>query len=82
VQHLSVFDFVAVSGTLEGRVTEYVDHLHEHFTDPCVVRDGAYRLPSRPGYSAQMQAASLVEFAFPDGTYWAAEAAARKVTVA
>ncbi|EFL26454.1 mandelate racemase/muconate lactonizing enzyme domain protein [Streptomyces himastatinicus ATCC 53653] len=71
VQHLSVFDFVAVSGSLDGRVTEFVDHLHEHFTDPCVVRDGAYVLPTRPGYSARMHDASLAEYAFPDGSYWA-----------
>ena len=72
VQHLSVFDYVAVSGSLEGRVTEYVDHLHEHFTDPCIVENGAYRLPSLPGYSAQMHAASVAEFAFPGGGYWRA----------
>jgi L-fuconate dehydratase len=71
VQHLSIFDFVAVSGSLERRVTEYVDHLHEHFTDPCVVRDGHYVLPEAPGYSAQMYPASVAEFAFPGGTYWA-----------
>ena len=55
VQHLSIFDYVAVSGSLEGRVTEYVDHLHEHFVDPCIVDDGAYRLPTAPGYSAEMR---------------------------
>jgi L-fuconate dehydratase len=71
VQHLSVFDFVAVSGSLEDRVTEYVDHLHEHFTDPCLVENGNYLLPSRPGYSAEMHAASIEEFAYPDGAYWA-----------
>jgi L-fuconate dehydratase len=71
VQHLSVFDYVAVSGTLENRVTEYVDHLHEHFVDPCIVEDGAYRLPTAPGYSAEMLAASVEEFRFPDGGYWA-----------
>ena len=70
VQHLSVFDYVAVSGTLENRVTEYVDHLHEHFVDPCIVDDGAYRLPAAPGYSAEMLAASVDEFRFPDGGYW------------
>jgi L-fuconate dehydratase len=70
VQHLSIFDFVAVSGTLENRITEYVDHLHEHFTDPCVVVDGRYRLPSAPGYSAEMHAASIDRYTFPDGTYW------------
>jgi L-fuconate dehydratase len=70
VQHLSIFDFVAVSGTLENRITEYVDHLHEHFTDPCIVVDGNYRLPTAPGYSAQMHEASVAEFSFPDGAYW------------
>ena len=49
VQHLSIFDYVAVSGTLENRVTEYVDHLHEHFVDPCIVVDGAYVLPDAAG---------------------------------
>ncbi|MCM0640569.1 L-fuconate dehydratase [Cellulomonas wangsupingiae] len=71
VQHISMLDFVAVSGSREGRVTEYVDHLHEHFTDPCVVRDAAYVLPSLPGYSTQMHEASVAEFRFPDGAYWA-----------
>lgn len=70
VQHLSIFDYVAVSGTLENRVTEFVDHLHEHFVDPCVVADGAYVLPVAPGYSAEMYAASLAEYSFPDGGYW------------
>jgi L-fuconate dehydratase len=71
VQHLSIFDFVAVSGTLEHRVTEYVDHLHEHFADPCVVVDGRYLLPTAPGYSARMHDASVARFTFPDGEYWA-----------
>ncbi|TMR90989.1 L-fuconate dehydratase [Nonomuraea basaltis] len=70
VQHLSIFDYVAVSGSLEGRVTEYVDHLHEHFADPCVVKNGAYVLPARPGYSAQMHDATLATFSFPGGDYW------------
>jgi L-fuconate dehydratase len=70
VQHLSVFDYVAVSGSLDNRVTEYVDHLHEHFVDPCVVRNGAYVLPTSPGYSAEMHESSLAEYAFPTGSYW------------
>jgi L-fuconate dehydratase len=70
VQHLSVFDYVAVSGSLENRVTEFVDHLHEHFTDPCVVRDGRYLVPSRPGYSAEMYPGSVAEYSYPDGPYW------------
>ncbi|GAA1520686.1 L-fuconate dehydratase [Kribbella lupini] len=74
VQHLSVFDYVAVSGSLEGRVTEYVDHLHEHFTEPCVIRDGAYVLPAAPGYSAEMHRQSLETYQFPEGTYWSSRA--------
>jgi L-fuconate dehydratase len=70
VQHLSVFDYVAVSATTEDRVTEFVDHLHEHFTDPCIVENGAYRLPAAPGYSAEMHASSVAEYAYPDGAYW------------
>jgi L-fuconate dehydratase len=70
VQHLSIFDYVAVSGTLEGRVTEYVDHLHEHFVAPCVVQNGAYVLPREPGYSAEMFTTSLDTFSYPDGSYW------------
>jgi L-fuconate dehydratase len=70
VQHLSIFDYVAVSGSLENRVTEFVDHLHEHFVDPCIVRNGAYVLPTQPGYSAEMYEASLAEYSFPDGSYW------------
>jgi L-fuconate dehydratase len=70
VQHLSVIDYVVVSGELEGRVTEYVDHLHEHFEDPCLVRDAAYRLPTRPGYSAKMHPESIATYAYPGGSYW------------
>ncbi len=71
VQHLSILDFLLVSGTTEGRVAEYVDHLHEHFVDPCVIRDAAYVLPTQPGYSAQMRTSSLEVYAYPDGSYWA-----------
>ena len=67
VQHLSIFDYVARPGRLENRVTEFVDHLHEHFADPCVVENGAYVLPTRPGYSAEMLEESVAEYAFPDG---------------
>jgi L-fuconate dehydratase len=72
VQHLSIFDYVAVSGSLDNRVTEYVDHLHEHFVDPCIVENGGYVLPSQPGYSAQMFETSVAEYSFPNGSYWAA----------
>ncbi len=56
VQHVSMIDFLCFSGTTEGRVTEYVDHLHEHFVDPCVVRNAAYMPPTAPGYSGEMKA--------------------------
>ena len=72
VQHISMLDFVAVSGSREGRVTEYIDHLHEHFTDPCSVANAAYTLPIKPGYSTQMYPESIARFRYPDGTYWAA----------
>ena len=70
VQHLSAFDYIAVSGQLDGRMIEYVDHLHEHFIDPVVIRDGRYRLPSVPGYSAEMHPASLARYRYPDGPAW------------
>ena len=75
VQHLSMLDYVAISGTLEGRVIEWVDHLHEHFVDPAVVRDGRYRVPERPGSGAEMKAASMAAHRFPDGPVWQTEAA-------
>ncbi len=65
VQHLALFDFVAVSGSREGRVIEYVDHLHEHFVDPVVVEDGRYLAPRAPGFGAQMTDATLAEYEFP-----------------
>lgn len=80
VQHLSIFDYVAVSGTLDNRVTEFVDHLHEHFTDPCTVSDGSYALPARPGYSAQMFDQSVAEYTFPGGGYWASAAASAEAS--
>lgn len=64
VQHLSMIDYVAVSGTKEGRVIEYVDHLHEHFVDPCVIRNAAYMPPSRPGFSIEMKPESIAEYTF------------------
>ncbi len=74
VQHVSVLDYVAVAGDLTDRVTEYVDHLHEHFTDPCIVADtgtgAGYVLPTAPGYSTRMHPESVARFRFPDGEYW------------
>jgi L-fuconate dehydratase len=65
VQHLSMFDFVAVSGTRDGRVIEFVDHLHEHFVTPVQVRGGRYLAPSAPGSGAEMLDASLRAHVFP-----------------
>jgi L-fuconate dehydratase len=70
VQHLSIFDYIAVSGSLEHRVTEFVDHLHEHFLDPCEIENGYYLAPKKPGYSIEMKAVSLEEYEFPNGKIW------------
>jgi L-fuconate dehydratase len=70
VQHLAMFDYVAVSGALDGRMIEYVDHLHEHFETPVELRAGRYRAPLAPGIGATIRAASLNEFQYPDGPAW------------
>ncbi|MGM0639111.1 MAG: L-fuconate dehydratase [Pseudomonadota bacterium] len=72
-QHISLFDYIVVSGSLEGRVLEYVDHLHEHFLDPVVIDRGRYRVPEAPGYSITMHAESLARHRFPDGAAWQEE---------
>ncbi len=72
VQHLAVFDYVNVSCSLEDRVIEWVDHLHEHFRYPAIVDSGRYRVPLDPGYSVEMRPESLEAYAFPDGPVWAA----------
>ncbi|MET7985842.1 MULTISPECIES: enolase C-terminal domain-like protein [unclassified Streptomyces] len=77
VQHLSMFDFVALSGTTDDRVIEYVGHLHDHFTDPVVIRDGHYTAPTAPGFSAAMRPESVAEFTYPGGLFWAADLASR-----
>ncbi len=70
VQHLSMVDYIAVSGSWDGRVCEFVDHLHEHFTDPCRIRRGRYLAPEKPGYSTEMTPESLSDYAYPDGRVW------------
>ncbi len=70
VQHLSMFDYLAVAGRMDDRVTEFVDHLHEHFVDPVVMRRGRYLPPSAPGYSSEIKAASRAEYRYPDGPAW------------
>jgi L-fuconate dehydratase len=70
VQHLSFFDYLRVSRSMEGRMIEYVDHLHEHFTDPVQTSGGRYLLPARPGYSVEMQPESVARYRFPEGPAW------------
>lgn len=70
VQHLSAFDYLRVSATLENRVTEYVDHLHEHFADPVKIRNAHYVLPDKPGYSAEIYPETLRDYSYPDGCVW------------
>jgi len=70
VQHLAMADFVAISGSKEDRAIEFVDHLHEHFLDPASIRNGRYRAPSAPGFSAQMRLQSINDHLFPSGPVW------------
>jgi L-fuconate dehydratase len=70
VQHISLFDYIAVAGSLDDHVLEYVDHLHEHFLDPVTIKGGRYMPPTKPGYSIEMKPDSLREYAFPGGTAW------------
>jgi L-fuconate dehydratase len=72
-QHISMFDFVAVGASLDHRVCEFVDHLHDHFVDPVRVVGGRYLAPTAPGYSIEIRPESLAEFAFPDGPVWSRE---------
>jgi L-fuconate dehydratase len=65
-------DYVRISASLDNRVAEYVDHLHEHFEHPPVVRDGAYMPPAAAGYGIAMKRESLESYAFPDGAVWRA----------
>jgi L-fuconate dehydratase len=71
VQHLAIFDYIAVSGSLENRTCEFVDHLHEHFVEPVRVENGRYLAPITPGYSAEIKPESLSHFAYPQGRAWA-----------
>ena len=70
VQHLSMFDFIAITGTMEGRVIEFVDHLHEHFEEPVTLRRGRYMAPTKPGYSITIKPDSRARYRFPDGEVW------------
>jgi L-fuconate dehydratase len=73
VQHLSAFDFLYGSGTMQDRVIEFVDHLHEHFLTPVDIRRGRYFMPEAPGYSIEIKPESLETYAFPNGNYWRGE---------
>ncbi len=70
VQHLSLFDYIAVSASLEDRITEYVDHLHEHFVYPVLMQNGRYVPPLDPGYSIEMKQESMDHYEFPNGAAW------------
>jgi L-fuconate dehydratase len=74
VQHLSIFDYLRVGRSLNGRMVEYVDHLHEHFVDPVRVKGGRYQVPTAPGYSVTMKPESIAEYSFPDGPVWSRSA--------
>lgn len=73
VQHLQMWDYVAVSGTKEGRYIEYVDQQHEQFVHPVVVENASYMAPTEPGYSSELKPEAIEEFEFPGGLYWATE---------
>src|SRR6266566_4698805 len=70
VQHLAIFDYLCVSASLEDRIVEYVDHLHEHFVSPVVMKGDRYMPPAAPGYSVEMKSASLERYQFPCGEVW------------
>lgn len=70
VQHLSMIDYTRISADIGERVLEYADHLHEHFEDPCTIRDGHYVAPTRPGFSVRMKAESVENWRYPDGSGW------------
>ncbi len=70
VQHLSILDYICISGSLENRVLEYVDHLHQHFLDPVIIKNGRYMPPQAPGYSITMHAESIKAYTFPGGIAW------------
>ncbi|XP_068747993.1 mitochondrial enolase superfamily member 1-like isoform X4 [Montipora capricornis] len=70
IQHISIFDYICVSASLENRVTEFADHLHEHFVHPAVTENGSYKVPMSPGYSAEMKKKSLDAYEYPNGSEW------------
>lgn len=79
VQHLSMIDYVQISASLDDRVIEFVDHLHEHFEDPCEIKNGAYVTPSKPGYSIKMHEKSIAQYTYPSGSEWQKRLSPQKV---
>ncbi len=73
VQHLSMIDYISISGVMENRIIEYVDHLHEHFLDPVVIKEAHYMPPQKPGFSIEMKPGSRSKYQYPDGEYWSNE---------
>ena len=73
VQHLSIFDYIALSGSLEHRMIEYTPHLHEHFVDPVIMKNGRYMPPQAPGYSVTMHTTSISTYSYPNGPVWSDE---------
>lgn len=76
VQHLAMIDYISISGSLENRIVEYVDHLHENFIDPVIIKDGNYMPPLNAGYSISMKKSSIAAFTYPSGRVWEATAIA------
>jgi L-fuconate dehydratase len=70
IQHLSYFDYIVVGRSLDGRMLEYIDHLHEHFRAPVQVTGGRYRIPTTPGAGAELHPESVRTWLFPDGPGW------------
>lgn len=79
MQHLSMIDYARISAEIGERIIEYVDHLHQHFEDPCIVENGAYSAPSRPGYSIKMRSSALLDYRYPDGREWRKRLVGRSV---
>ncbi len=73
VQHLALFDYIALSGSLEHRMIEYSPHLHEHFVHPVIIKHGRYVPPDAPGYSVTMYSASIAAYSYPNGSAWTSE---------
>ena len=72
VQHLSMIDYTRISAEIGDRVIEFADHLHEHYENPCIVRNGRYIAPATPGFGVKIKDASVAAYRFPSGDIWRA----------